>query len=122
MTQEQEKQVKRKVIEILISEDYKNSACTQNSPIIVQEVLDDMQADNVQHITDAVIMQYFQSVFFDKEMILEKVKDIREMIKSNGVLNQEPKSSPETAKFSTEVVKRLAWKIGRLWRIEVGRA
>ena len=83
-----------------------------------------MKADGVDSDSDAVIMQYFQSVFFDEEMRLQKEANIAKSIKAkpNGVLNQEPKSSPETAKFSAEVVKRLAWKIGRLWRIEVGRA
>ena len=116
MTQEQEKQIKKKVIEILTSDSYKNSACTQHSSMVVQEVIKDMQANNVQSITDAEVMQYFSSVFFDMELGLQKVDSIRAMTNPKGVL--EPKNPPVTAKFSEEAVKRLGWKIGRLWRIK----
>lgn len=116
MNKEQERQVKKKVVNILTSDTYKNSACTKNSAVVIQTVLNDMKADDIHYISDAVVMRYFQSVFFDLEISLSKADNIRKHI--NGVKTQAPKSMPVTAKLSAEAVKKLGYKIGRKWFLE----
>lgn len=113
MKRKQVKDVRRKVNDVLSSEMFKDSACAKNKSVIMQDIIKDMNADNVRIVTNAVVMQYFYPVYFDRELYLQKKIQIK-----SGVSTQEPKSMPETAKSIEDMVRECAYRIGKMWNTE----
>ena len=76
MRKKQIKQTNKEIKKILISEEFKKSACARHGAEIIEEVVRDMSIAKVSVVSKNIVRDYFLPVFFGSELPLQHQEEV----------------------------------------------